>query len=217
MDAWGRPAQWGAMGLDAARLHAGIACVAARAPAVAAALARAGFPQPRIRDRGYATLLRIILGQQVSVCAAEAMWARFAAAAASPAEPAALLALPDTVLRACGFSRQKAAYARALAEAVATGAIDLAALPADDEAAIRVLTGLKGIGRWSAEIYLLFAEGRPDVFPAGDLAVRIELGRVLGLDARPSEAAARALAEDWRPHRGAMAVFLWHHYQTAVF
>jgi DNA-3-methyladenine glycosylase II len=216
MDATRRLAQWGAMGLDAARLREGIDWVAQRQPGVAAAVARIGYPEPRIRDRGYATLLRTILGQQVSFRAAEAMWAKFAAATSDPAEPAALLALPDEALRACGFSRQKAAYARGLAEAVASGAIDFAALPADDEDAIALLTSLKGVGRWSAEIYLLFSEGRADVFPAGDLAVQIEMGRVLGLEARPAEKAARQLAEDWRPHRGAMAVFLWHHYKTAV-
>lgn len=216
MDASGRPAQWGAMGLDAARLREGIDWVAAREPGVAAAVERIGYPEPRIRDRGYATLLRTILGQQVSFRAAEAMWAKFAAVAGEPGQPGALLALPDEALRGCGFSRQKAAYARGLAEAVAQGAIDFDALPADDEAAIALLSSLKGIGRWSAEIYLLFSEGRADVFPAGDLAVQIELGRVLALDERPSEKAARTLAEDWRPHRGAMAVFLWHHYKTAV-
>jgi DNA-3-methyladenine glycosylase II len=204
------------MGLDAARLREGIDWVAQRQPGVAAAVARIGYPEPRIRDRGYATLLRTILGQQVSFRAAEAMWAKFAAAAADPAEPGALMALPDEALRACGFSRQKAAYARGLAEAAATGAVDFDALPADDEAAVALLTSLKGIGRWSAEIYLLFSEGRADVFPAGDLAVQIELGRVLGLEARPAEKLARQLAEPWRPHRGAMAVFLWHHYKTAV-
>ena len=95
---------------------------------------------------------------------------------------------------------------------IATGGIDFHALPADDEAAITALTSIRGIGRWSAEIYLLFAEGRPDVFPAGDLAVQIELGKILGLDKRPTEKATRSLAEPWRPHRGALAVFLWHHY-----
>ncbi|MFN3287760.1 MAG: DNA-3-methyladenine glycosylase family protein [Sphingomonadaceae bacterium] len=204
------------MGLDAVRLRAGLDAVAAREPGVAAALARAGYPEPRIRPRGYATLLRTILGQQVSVSAAQAMWARFAAAAGEPERPEALLALPEEALRACGFSRQKAAYARGLAQAVAGGALDLMALPAEDEAAIASLSRLKGIGRWSAEIYLLFAEGRGDIFPAGDLAVQVEMARVLGLEARPAERAARALAEAWRPHRGAVAIFLWHHYQTVV-
>src|SRR3546814_32119 len=119
-------------------------------------------------------------------------------------------------LRSCGLSRQKQGYARSLAELVMTGALDLHALPADDEAAINALVSVKGIGRWSAEIYLLFAEGRPDVWPAGDLAVQIEVGRILGLSERPTEKVTREVAERWRPHRGAAALMAWHHYNTTV-
>ena len=79
---------------------------------------------------------------------------------------------------------------------------------------IAALVRVKGIGRWSAEIYLLFAEGRPDIWPAGDLAVQIEVGRILGQETRPSEKLTRELAEAWRPHRGAAAIFAWHHYNT---
>lgn len=93
-----------------------------------------------------------------------------------------------------------------------SGRLDLANLPADDEEAIAQLVRIKGIGRWSAEIYLLFAEGRTDVWPAGDLAVQVEIGRILGLPERPSEKAIRELAEKWRPHRSAATVFAWHHY-----
>ena len=99
---------------------------------------------------------------------------------------------------------------------MASGRLDLAALPADDEAAIAALVRVKGIGRWSAEIYLLFAEGRQDIWPAGDLAVQIEIGRILGHDTRPGEALTRTVAEAWRPHRGAAAIFAWHSYQTIV-
>jgi DNA-3-methyladenine glycosylase II len=120
------------------------------------------------------------------------------------------------VLRSAGLSGQKASYVHALAAAIADGGLDFGALPADDEAAILALTAVKGIGRWSAEIYLLFAEGRPDVFPAGDLAVQIQLGQMLGLEKRPTEKATRELAEGWRPHRGAIAVFLWHHYNIVA-
>ncbi len=97
-----------------------------------------------------------------------------------------------------------------------SGGIDLHDLPDDDEDAIAQLVRIKGIGRWSAEIYLLFAEGRPDVWPAGDLAVQIEIGRILGLAERPSEKLTRELAERWRPHRGAAAIMAWHHYNTEV-
>jgi DNA-3-methyladenine glycosylase II len=114
------------------------------------------------------------------------------------------------------MSRQKAGYIRSLAELVTSGALDLANLPADDEDAIALLTKIKGIGRWSAEIYLLFAEGRADVFPAGDLAVLVELGRLLSLAQRPSEKELRELAEVWRPYRGAAAVLAWHSYNSSV-
>jgi len=119
-------------------------------------------------------------------------------------------------LRAAGMSRQKAGYIRSLAELVLSGELDLADLPADDEEAIAHLVKIKGIGRWSAEIYLLFAEGRADVFPAGDLAVLIELGKLMGLDGKPSEKQLREMAERWRPHRGAAAVLAWHSYNSDV-
>ena len=123
-----------------------------------------------------------------------------------------IIATPLEALRAAGLSGQKASYVVHLAQNVASGALDFGKLPVDDDEAIAALTAVKGIGRWSAEIYLLFAEGRPDIFPAGDLAIQIELGKILGLEKRPSEKATRDLAEPWRPHRGALATFLWHSY-----
>lgn len=202
------------MGLDAARLRHGIDAIAARSPVMAAAVARAGYPAPRIRERGPETLMRAIVGQQVSVKAADSIWAKLSAATGGFADLGAVLAVPVETLRAAGLSRQKASYIHSLAEACVTGGLDFAALPADDEAAIARLIAVKGIGRWSAEIYLLFADGRADVFPAGDLAVQIELGRILGLETRPSERETRRLAEPFAPYRGALAVFLWHHYTT---
>ncbi len=117
-------------------------------------------------------------------------------------------------LRACGLSRQKQGYARSLAELVLSGALPLDKLPKDDEEAIGYLTQVKGIGRWSAEIYLLFAEGRADIWPAGDLAVQEGVKRILQLEHRPAEKETREIAEKWRPHRGAMAIFTWHFYAT---
>lgn len=204
------------MGLSAADLRAGIDALGAIEPKFAVALARVGYPAPRIRARGHATLLRTIVGQQVSVSAADAVWRRLEARLGDPADPATIARAGDDDLRACGLSRQKAGYARSLAEEVASGRLDLARLPADDEAAIAGLTRVKGIGRWSAEIYLLFAEGRPDIWPAGDLAVQIEVGRIMGHDARPGERLTRELAEPWRPHRGAAAIFAWHHYGAGL-
>lgn len=202
------------MGLSVEQLRASIDALATAESAFARALERVGYPEPRIRDRGYATLLRTIIGQQVSVAAANAIWSKVEAAIGAIGDPAAMAAASDEILRGAGLSRQKIAYARSLVEEVDSGRLDFAALPADDEQAIASLTRIKGIGRWSAEIYLLFAEGRPDIWPAGDLAVQIEIGRILGHDERPSEKLTRQLAEPWRPHRGAAAIFAWHHYKA---
>lgn len=200
------------MGLSVEQIREGMDALAAIEPAFAAGLARVGYPPPRLRERGYATLLRTILGQQVSVASAAAVYRKLEGLIGNPGDPHNVLAASDETLRAAGLSRQKAGYARSLAEEVTSGRLDLDHLPLDDEEAIAQLTRVKGIGRWSAEIYLLFAEGRADIWPAGDLAVQIEVGRLLGHDARPSEKLTRSLAEAWRPHRGALAIFTWHHY-----
>lgn len=193
-----------------------VEALASREPAFAEVIERHGLPEPRKSDAGAATLLRTIVGQQVSVAAARSMWAKLEAAFGSPPDLNLLLAASDEELRAAGMSRQKSGYIRSLAELVISGELDLDALPKDDEEAIAQLTKIKGIGRWSAEIYLLFAEGRADVFPAGDLAVMVELGRLMGLPDKPSEKQLRAIAEAWRPYRGAAAVLAWHSYNSSV-
>ncbi|MEC3912309.1 DNA-3-methyladenine glycosylase 2 family protein [Sphingobium sp. CR2-8] len=200
----------------AEQLRASLDAIAALEPGFTAAIARAGYPAPRMRAPGYETLLRTIVGQQVSVASAAAVWRKLEAELGEGCAPDALVARDFDALRACGLSRQKQGYARSLAELILSGALDLHALPRDDEEAIAQLVRIKGIGRWSAEIYLLFAEGRPDVWPAGDLAVQIEIGRILGLSERPSEQLTRQIAEAWRPHRGAAAIMAWHHYNIEV-
>jgi DNA-3-methyladenine glycosylase II len=195
-------------------LNASLDALAQREPGFAAALARHGRPEPRLSEPGATSLLRTIVGQQVSVAAARSMWAKLEAGYGTPPNLAKIVDASDEDLRAAGLSRQKAGYARSLAALILSGELDLANLPADDEEAITLLTRIKGIGRWSAEIYLLFAEGRGDVWPAGDLAVQIEVGRLLGLPERPSEKHLRELAEAWRPHRGAAAVLAWHSYNN---
>jgi len=190
--------------------------LASREPAFARVIEKHGIPEPRTSQRGAVTLLRTIVGQQVSVAAARSMWAKLEAAFGAPPDLALLLAASDDAMRAAGMSRQKSGYIRSLAELVIVGELDLTNLPENDEEAIALLTRIKGIGRWSAEIYLLFAEGRPDVFPAGDLAVVTELGRLLGLPDKPSEKQLRELAEPWRPYRGAAAVLAWHSYNSSV-
>ncbi|WP_133364843.1 DNA-3-methyladenine glycosylase family protein [Qipengyuania sediminis] len=202
------------MGLSAERLREGLDAVAAREPAIAAAIARVGYPTPRQRATGYRTLLRTIVGQQVSVASADAVWRKLEAELGPDMAADALLERDFDALRACGLSRQKQGYARSLCELVTAGTLDLDALPQDDEEAIAQLTRIKGIGRWSAEIYLLFAEGRPDIWPAGDLAVQAGLARLFSLAERPDEKTTRALAEAWRPHRGALAIFTWHCYDN---
>ena len=204
------------MGLSAERLQADIDAIAARDDDIARALGHVGYPEPRIRRRGYATMLRTIVGQQVSVHASNAVWNRLELALGEGCPHDALAAASEEALRACGLSRQKQGYARSLAALVGSGDVMLDALPTDDEDAIALLTRIKGIGRWSAEIYLLFAEGRGDIWPAGDLAVQEAVGRIKQLDARPDEKATRTLAEPWRPYRGAAAIFAWHAYKAEV-
>jgi DNA-3-methyladenine glycosylase II len=204
------------VGIAAESLRNSLDALAAREPKIAAALAQCGYPEPRISEPGYQTLLRAIVGQQVSVQAAASMWAKLTAAVGDPPDPRALIAASDETLRAAGLSRQKASYARSLAEEVVAGRLDFARLPEDDEEAIAELVRVKGIGRWTAEVYLLFAEGRTDIWPAGDLAVQIETGRILGLEGKPTEKHIRELAEAWRPHRGAFAIFTWHHRRNSA-
>jgi DNA-3-methyladenine glycosylase II len=197
-------------------IRAAVDALASREPAFARVVETHGHPEPRTSNPGAATLLRTIVGQQVSVAAARSMWAKLESAFGSPPDLNLLLAASDEDLRAAGMSRQKAGYIRSLAGLVISGELDLACLPGDDEEAIALLTQIKGIGRWSAEIYLLFAEGRADVFPAGDLAVLVELGRLMGLADKPSEKQLREVAEAWRPYRGAAAVLAWHSYNSSV-
>lgn len=204
------------MGLSKEQIIAGLDTVSAMEPALAEALDASGYPEPRIRPPGYATLLRTIVGQQVSVKAADAVWNKLEAALGEGCPTEALLATDFDGLRACGLSRQKQGYARSLAELVASGQLDLHDLPEDDEEAIAQLIQVKGIGRWSAEIYLLFAMGRPDIWPAGDLAVQVGVGRIMGLEERPGEKETREIADRWSPHRGAVAIFTWHHYAKMV-
>ncbi|HEX6980892.1 MAG TPA: DNA-3-methyladenine glycosylase 2 family protein [Alphaproteobacteria bacterium] len=189
--------------------------LAARDPDIAAALKLVGYPPPRNRPPGFTSLLRTIVGQQISAAAAASLWTRLAAAI-DPITPETVAALDIEDLRALGFSRQKALYARGLALDILEGRVDLDRVAQlDDEAAVNHLIQIKGIGRWSAEIYLLFALGRPDVFPAGDLALQVGMQRLKRLRRRPEPDRLLKLVEPWRPYRGAAAHFLWHYYAKA--
>jgi DNA-3-methyladenine glycosylase II len=199
--------------LEGARLTRALGRLAAADPALDRAFAAAGRPPPRHRPAGFPALLDIILAQQVSTASARAIAARLAAALEGRIEPAGFLALDDAALAAVGFSRAKMRYGRGLAEAVQSGALDLEALAAaPDETAIARLVQLKGLGRWSAEVYLLFALNRPDVMPADDLGLLLGLQRALGAAARPTPRQLRERAEAWRPWRSVAARLLWHYY-----
>lgn len=198
--------------LDNDLLAEGLEALAALDDDVARVLAEAGSPALRRREAGFEALLGAIVSQQISKAAAATVWGRLEEAAGTIA-PESVLALDDDALRAVGLGRQKAAYARSLAETVVAGGIDLDGLALrPNEDVVEELVRLKGIGRWSAEIYLLFALGRPDAFPADDLALMIGAQRLKGLDDRPNHKALTEIAEAWRPWRGPAALLLWHYY-----
>jgi DNA-3-methyladenine glycosylase II len=196
-----------------AAARAGLDELAARDPDLARIEAAAGELPWRSRPRGFPGLLQAIVGQQISNQAAAAIWRRLAATEGA-LEPGAMLALSDAALRAAGLSRPKMAHARALAAAFVERRLDAAALELmDDEAAVAAIAAVRGLGRWTAEIYLLFALGRMDVFPAGDLALAGAAADLKSLASRPGPAPLRALAEPWRPYRALAARLLWHHWR----
>lgn len=192
----------------------GIAALSAE-PVFARILGTAGRPLFRRRRNGFGTLLHIILEQQVSIDAAAAMHHRLISLC-RPLAPESFLTLDDATLRSCGFSRQKMGYARDFAAAVASGRFDFAQLAAaDDETALRALLAVRGIGRWSAEIYLLFALGRQDVWPAADLGLQIGFAEQLSLGSRPREQELREHGAQWRPWRSVAACLFWQSYLHA--
>ena len=197
---------------DSAELEAARAHLAALDPS----LARAHFATPpfpwRVWEGGYAGLIKIIVGQQVSVAAAAAIWARLVAGVGA-VEPARILEFDVGGLKQFGLSAPKARYTLAIAEAQTSGAIDFNALAAlDDEAALQALVALKGVGRWTAEVYLMFCEGRLDFFPAADIALQEGLRLADQAQARLETKPLYARAEAWKPHRGVAAHLLWAYY-----
>ena len=184
-----------------------------RDPDLARIEAAAGVLPWRRRPAGFVGLLQAIVGQQISNQAAAAIWRRLAALPGADT-PAGMLSLDDESLRGAGLSRPKVAHARALATAFAAGALSESAIAAlDDEAAVAAIAAVRGMGRWTAEVYLLFALARDDVFPAGDLALAAAAADLKALPVRPGPAALRALAEPWRPYRALAARLLWHHWR----
>jgi DNA-3-methyladenine glycosylase II len=190
-----------------------IAALGARDAIFAGIEARAGPLPWTLRERGFAGLLRAICAQLVSNEAAFAIWRRVAALPGATT-PAGFLALdPARIGIEGGLTRQKVAHARGLAAAFLAGTLSEAALEAlEDEAAIALLCRVKGIGRWTAAVHLLFSLQRPDVFPAGDLALQAAVAHLRGLPARPDAARMAAIAAGWAPYRSVAARLLWHHW-----
>ena len=198
--------------LDAARLGAAVDDLTARDPDLARIVERHGPPPMWDRAPGFPTLIHIILEQQVSLASAQAAFDRLRQAGAPPT-PARFLELTYEELLAIGFSRQKARYGRALAAAVQTGTLDLAGLDRlDDRTAQERLVAVPGIGSWTATIYLLMALRRPDLWPAGDIALAQAVADVKGLAVRPGPGEMSALGEAWRPWRSVAARLFWHDY-----
>lgn len=193
-------------------LLSGVRALAIADPALAASVERFGPPPLWARDPSYATLVHLILEQQVSLASAQAAFDRLEVALAGTVEPRAFLGLSDADLRAIGFSRQKAGYATDLAGALADG-FDLEGLAdlSDDEVRTNLMR-LRGIGRWTADVYLIMCLRRPDVWPHGDQALATAARELLELPARPTFDALELRAGSWRPHRATAARILWHHY-----
>jgi DNA-3-methyladenine glycosylase II len=177
----------------------------------ARAIAEVGHPELRVVPAGFGGLMRSIVGQQVSVHAARSIWLRLEEAVPTM-EPADFLKMSDEQLRAVGLSAAKMKYGRSLATDIVEGRIDFAALDTlDDEAAVAMLTQAKGIGPWTAEIYLMFAHARPDIMPGLDLGLVIAAQHLKKLNSRPDAKGLLEIAEQWRPWRSAAALLLWHY------
>jgi DNA-3-methyladenine glycosylase II len=198
--------------LDERTLARGVRQLARLDPDLARVHRALGLPPLWARAPGFPTLVHIILEQQVSLASARAAFARLTAAVA-PLTPHTFLTLDDATLKQIGFSRQKTGYCRLLARAIESGALDLPALARlSDEEVRAALLRLKGVGAWTAEIYLLMALRRADAWPAGDLALAVAYARLKRLPARPTVEELLLVGERWRPLRAVAARLLWHYY-----
>lgn len=181
-------------------------------PRLAEVRARTGTPAPRITEPGFAGIAKVVCGQQLSVASARAIWSRFETLEGA-LDPVTYLDLDEASVRAVGFSLGKFRTLRVIAEAMVAGELDfshLETLPADD--AVAYLVAHKGIGPWTAQVYLMFCAGHPDVFPAGDLALLKAVHHALGLDERPTIKQMDGMAEPWAPHRSAAALLFWRYF-----
>ncbi|AVI61956.1 DNA-3-methyladenine glycosylase family protein [Halomonas sp. GFAJ-1] len=180
---------------------------------IARAYPLVGAPLPRERDPGFATFFSTIVSQQISTEAARAIMGRVNTLLPE-LHAKAVLEVEGQALREAGLSWRKIEYAKGLAEAELAGTFSADGLEQlNDNEAIAAITALRGFGRWSAEIYLMFSLQRPDIFPADDLALRVALGRLKGMDNKPTPKQARQLVEHWAPWRSVGSLFLWHYYR----
>ena len=204
------------MQLDEGTLREGVRVLINRDPDLAAVVRRYGAPPLWARPPGFPTLIRIILEQQVSLSSAKATYDRLETRIGVP-EPDAFLTLHDAELKVIGFSRQKTQYVRLLAESLRNGSFNLDEIDrfSDEEARIRLME-LKGIGHWSADIYLLMALRRPDVWPRGDLALVNAVAKIKGLPAPPSSEEFQSIGEAWRPWRSVAARIAWFEYLGGI-
>ncbi len=199
--------------LTRARLAEGVAVLCARDDRLRAVVNQFGPPPQWYRPPGFRTLLYLILEQQVSLASARATWEKLVALLGEEPTPDLFLGLTDDALRSAGFSRQKTRYGRLLARAVQDRSLKPDRLQSLDDDAVRArLTAITGIGNWTADVYMMEAMRRPDIWPVGDLALAVAAQEVLGLPERPDEAALREIGGGWRPWRAVAARILWHHY-----
>ncbi len=198
--------------LTRAAFGKGLAYLTKRDPDLAHIIRTVGEPPMWTRKPGFPTLIHIILEQQVSLASARAAFDKLLAAA-SPLTPTRFLEFDDASLKTFGFSRQKTHYTRLLADSILHGHLDLDALHVMDDASARsALLQIKGIGPWTADIYLLMAMRRPDIWPSGDLALAVAVQQVKRLRKRPSHEKLNALSRAWQPWRAVAARMLWHYY-----
>ena len=200
---------------DETDILAGIKALRRRCPVIRRMHDLAGDPPLRLREPGFEGLARIIVGQQVSVASANAIWER-TRQSIFPFDAATLLALDDDTLRAAGLSRPKVRTLRAIATAIHADGLDLGALSRrQDESVHEALCAISGVGPWTADIFILFCMGRADAFAAGDLALQVAAQMAFELETRPTSDELAELAERWRPWRGVAARLLWAYYKAA--
>lgn len=205
------------MGLKSARIKQSLDALALHDPLIRQALETVAYPAPRHRPKQFSTLLQIITAQQISTHAAAAVWLKLQQFLDGDVSPESVLACSESALHQAGLSARKASYALDLAGKCASGELNLRKLSRmSDEEAIAAIISVRGLGRWSAEIYLLFAEGRPDVWPADDLAIQVAFQRLHELPERPKGKHFYPLTQKWSPHRGAAALLMWKLYGAST-